>query len=691
MANFILKYKKSILILVLIISIFSAVMFFFVEINYDLTDFLPENVPSSLALIELENSFSDDIPNLNVFIRNVGIPDALSAKDRLLRIPGVSAVLWLDDVADIYHPLSTIDSKIVSSWYNNEGALFLVSGNTERSTFIIDEIKNAFGKNVIMSGPLLNQATIQSLTTGEVSKIIFYVVPLVLLVLFISTSSWFEPLLFLITIGVAILINEGTNVLIGEISYVTQSTSAVLQLAVSMDYAVFLLHSFSRYREKGEGVEVAMKHAMRESAPAVAASATTTVFGFLALTLMKFKLGPNMGLVLAKGILFSFLSVMLLLPILAVYTSKIMDKTHHRSFLPSFNRFSNGIIRICIPLSLVFVLLIIPSFMAQNNNSFIYGSSGIHSEDSQLWKDAEQIKNLFGQKEQMVIIIPDDEIEKERELADLIKNLPLVDTVISYPTTVGFQIPTEFIPKDQLENFRSKDKGRLIIYGNVPDEGQETFELVEKIKMLSEKIYGDNYHLLGQSVVNYDLKDTIVKDGPLVNGAAIIAIGLVLLITFRSLVLPFILLMTIEGAVWINLGMPYFMGSDLNYIGFLIISSVQLGATVDYGILFASNYMRNRQNEPAKESARLSIKNTAASIMTPATILAIACLILGFVSTNGIISELGLMLGRGALISAAMVLLFLPALLMIFDKAIQKTTWFGKSLTNVSAIDDKNS
>ena len=318
------------------------------------------------------------------------------------------------------------------------------------------------------------------------------------------------------------------------------------------------------------------------------------------------------------------------------------------------------------------MLLIIPSFMAQNNNSFIYGSSGIHSEDSQLWKDAEQIKNLFGQKEQMVIIIPDDEIEKERELADLIKNLPLVDTVISYPTTVGFQIPTEFIPKDQLENFRSKDKGRLIIYGNVPDEGQETFELVEKIKMLSEKIYGDNYHLLGQSVVNYDLKDTIVKDGPLVNGAAIIAIGLVLLITFRSLVLPFILLMTIEGAVWINLGMPYFMGSDLNYIGFLIISSVQLGATVDYGILFASNYMRNRQNEPAKESARLSIKNTAASIMTPATILAIACLILGFVSTNGIISELGLMLGRGALISAAMVLLFLPALLMIFRKAYKK-------------------
>ncbi|MGI6751685.1 MAG: efflux RND transporter permease subunit [Anaerovoracaceae bacterium] len=680
MANRILKYKKSILIIIGMIAISSAAMMLNVQINYDLTDFLPENVPSSIALKELEESFTDDIPNLNVYIRGINLPNALIAKERLLNLSGVSSVLWLDDVADIYYPLSTIDHKTVSSWYRDEGALFLVSGDTDRSTEIVEQIKDSFGKDVTLSGPLLNQATIQTLTTGEVSKIIFYIVPLILLVLFISTSSWFEPLLFLITIGVAILINEGTNVFIGEISYVTQSTSAVLQLAVSMDYAVFLLHSFSRFREKGEMVEVAMKHAMRESAPAVAASATTTVFGFLALTLMKFKLGPNMGMVLAKGILFSFLSVMILLPILAVYSTRIMDKTHHSSFIPSFQGFSKVVLKICVPLSLIFMLIIIPNFMAQKNNSFIYGSSGIHNEDSQLWKDAEEINRLFGQKQQMVIILPDGDISKEKFLSDALKNLPLIDDVISYPLTVGIQVPTGFMPENQLKIFQSGDKKRIILYGNVSEEGEESFALVEEIRSICKDLYGNDYHLLGQCVVNYDLKDTIVKDGPLVNGAAIIAIGLVLLITFRNLILPFILLLTIEGAVWINLGMPYFIGSNLNYIGFLIISSVQLGATVDYGILFANNYMRMRKDQSSRDAARLTIKNTAASIITPAIILAIACLILWFVSTNGIISELGLMLGRGAIISATMVLLFLPALLIIFDKAIRKTTWSERTL-----------
>ncbi len=656
------------------IAVLSAVMILFVDINYDLTDFLPASVPSAMALKELENTFSDEIPNLNVFLEGVSIPEALSAKERFKEISGILSVLWLDDAVDIYQPLSTLDDQMVSSWYRDEGALFLVSGDTELSTDVIDGIKDLFGEDTIMSGPLLNQATIQSLSTGEVSKIIFFVIPLVMIVLFISTSSWFEPVLFLITIAVAILINEGTNIFMKDISYVTQSTSAVLQLAVSMDYAVFLLHSFSGYRESGLEVEQAMKNAMRESTSAIAASAVTTVFGFLALTLMKFRLGPNMGLVLAKGILFSFLSVMLLLPILAVYTTKIMDKTHHRSFLPSFTGFSKLVMRICIPLALVFIILIVPSFLAQKNNSFIYGSSGINTEDSILAKNERKIEELFGQKQQMVIIVPDEDITKEERLTNELMELPLIDTIISYPMTVGSQIPLEFLSDKQLENFRAKGKSRIIAYANTTDEGQEAFGLVEQVRNISREIYGDDYHFLGQNVVNYDLKDTIVKDGPLVSGAAILAIGMVLLITFKSLSLPIILLLTIEGAVWINLGLPYFMGTDLNYIGSLIISSVQLGATVDYGILFASHYMKYRKTEGAKEAARMAVENTAASIITPASILAIACLILWTISSNGIISELGLMLGRGAVISAAMVLLFLPALLRIFDKTISKTT-----------------
>lgn len=670
----IIEYKKIILILLLGLAFLSAVAMSFVKINYNLIDYLPKDVPSTIAIDVVDNNFSEKIPNLNVYIPDVSIPEAISNKERLASISGVHSVLWLDDLMDVYQPLDILDKNTVEDWYKNGGALYSLAADTKNCVAIIEDIRSIYGEKAILSGELLNQATIQALTTGEVSQILFYVIPLVLIILLLSTGSWFEPILFLITIGVAILINEGTNLFIGEVSYVTQSTSAVLQLAVSMDYAVFLLHSFSKYRNEKNTVEAAMKKAMSESASAIAASATTTVFGFLALTFMKFELGPNMGLVLSKGILFSFLSVLLLLPILAIYTTKLMDKTRHRSFLPSFERFSKFVMRICIPLCIVLILFIVPSFLAQKNNSFIYGSSGIHSEDSQLKIDADYINSIFGVKQQMVLLFPKGNVVKEEALAKAIKDIPHITSVIAYPLTVGTEIPPEFLSNEQISQFRSDKYSRIIFYAETEEEGDEAFTLVETIRNTAAIYYGDNYHLLGQNVINYDLKDTIVKDTPFVNGAAVIAIGIVLLITFRSITLPFILLLTIEGAVWINLGIPYFTGTSLNYIGFLIISSVQLGATVDYGILFTKHYMRNRKNVPKREAARLAITNTTASILTPAGILAISCFILSIVSSNGIISELGMMLGRGAIISSLMVLYFLPALLIIFDKVILKTT-----------------
>lgn len=672
--NKILNFKKFILLIIFVVVILSVLAMTLVQINYDLTDYLPKDAPSTVAMDVIENSFSEAIPNVNVFIPDLTIPQALAYKERLSEIPGVNSVLWLDDVVDIHQPLSTMDLHTVEGWYKDSDALFMLAGDTNESVAIIAEITKVSGEGSILSGALFNQATIQSLSTGEVSQIMFYMVPLVIIILLISTSSWFEPLLFLIAIGVAILINEGTNIFIGEVSYITQATSAVLQLAISMDYAVFLLHSFSKFRSAGNNVEEAMKKAMAESTSAIAASAITTIFGFLALTLMRFQIGLNMGLVLAKGIIFSFLSVMLLLPILAIYTTKIMDKTHHRSFLPSFKGFSKNVVRICIPLALIIFLVIIPSFLAQQKNDFIYGSSGIYSDDSQAQIDANFVKDIFGEKQQMVLLVPEGDAVQEASLNHALKHIPNVTSIISYPNTVGSEIPPEFLSTVQLSQFRSSGYSRYIFYAETTEEGEEAFALVAAVKEATTAHYGENFYLLGQNVVNYDLKQTIIKDTPRVNGVAIISIGLVLLLTFRSLTIPLILLLTIEGAIWINLGIPYFRGTSLNYVGFLIISAVQLGATVDYGILFAHEYMKKRKTCAKRKAAELSIFNTAASILTPASILALASVALGIVSTNGIISELGLMLGRGALISAFMVLCFLPALLVLFDPVIQKTT-----------------
>lgn len=344
----------------------------FVEINYDLTSYLPKDVPSTIAMDVVENSFKEEIPNINVFIPEVTIPQALAYKEAMSKIDGVGTVLWLDDLVDIHQPIATMDLNTVEDWYKDGNALFMLGGDTEKSVAIVSEVSKVSGEDSILTGALVNQSTIQTLSTGEVSKILLYMVPLVLIILLISTSSWFEPILFLIAIGVAILINEGTNIFIGEISYITQATSAVLQLAVSMDYAVFLLHAFSKFRNEGNNVEVAMKKAMADSTSAIAASATTTIFGFLALTLMRFEIGLNMGIVLAKGIVFSFLSVMLLLPILVIYTTKIMDKTHHRSFIPSFEKVSRVVVRICIPLAMVIFLVIIPSFSTTKKRLYLW-------------------------------------------------------------------------------------------------------------------------------------------------------------------------------------------------------------------------------------------------------------------------------------------------------------------------------
>ncbi len=585
---------------------------------------------------------------------------------------------------DIYEPLEMADQQIVESWYREGGALFVLSVNTENSVAAINKIRDISGENSMLSGEAVNQATVQSTTMDEISMIMLYVLPLVLLILFFATSYWFEPVLFLITIGAAILINEGTNIFLSDISYVTRATSAVLQLAVSIDYAVFLLHSFARFRHKGDDIKEAMKKAMINSSSAIAASAATTVFGFLALTLMKFKIGPDMGFVLAKGVLISYISVMVLLPALVMYTAKWMDKTHHRSFMPSFKGLGRVAARICIPLAAVIFLIGVPSYLAQKNNEFMYGSSGMHSENSEVRKEAEAINNIFGEAQQMVLLVPEGKPASENELAKALIQVPKVTSVISYSNMVGVQIPAEFLQDAQLSQLRSGGYSRLILYASTSDEGEEAFAVVEAVRKIAGEYYGDVYHLIGQSVINYDLKDTITKDYFPVTIASIIAIGLVLLITFRSVSIPLILLLTIEGAIWINLGLPYFTGDSLNYIGYQIVSAVQLGATIDYGILFVQRYMEHRKELEKREAARLAVSDTAASILAPAGILAIAGMILGLISSNGIISQLGTILGRGAAISAAMVLLFLPALLILFDGTIMKTTLNGGKMKKMS-------
>ena len=672
-ANGILNHRKIVLVLFIVAALACALLSTFVKVNYNLSDYLPDNAPSTAALKVMQQSFKEDIPNASIYIKNVSIPQALDYKAKIAAVPGVENVLWLDDVVDVRQPLEVQDQNTVASWYKDGGALFSVTVSNDNIVESVQSLRSIVGDNGAIAGDAVNRADSQSTYSKEIFQIMLFLIPLILIILLLSTSSWFEPVLFLAAIGIAIVINMGTNIFQGQISFVTQSTTAILQLAISMDYAIVLLHSFARFKKEGLTLKEAMAKAMVKSFVVIASSAATTAVGFSVLGLMQFKIGPDLGFALAKGVVLSFVCVAVLLPVLVLIFARLMEKTRHRSLLPSFDKFGKFVSKICIPLAVVVLILIVPSYLAQRNNQFVYGSSGMLGAESQAKQDANEINGIFGKSQMMVLLVPVGSPAQEVKLSNALKNVQDVKSVISYDSAVGEEIPSEILTKDQAAEFRSGGYSRMILTVDTPDEGEAAFSAVENVRNAAGQYYSQ-YYLLGESVVNYDLKNVITADYMPVTIAALVAIGIILLITFRSLSIPILLLLAIEGATWINLGLPYFTGDSLNYIGYQIISAVQLGATVDYGILFTHHYLSNRRFLDKKESVQMALGTTTATVLTPAMILIVAGVTLGLVSSNGIISQMGSVLGRGTAISAAVVLLALPGLLMLFDKLIQKTT-----------------
>lgn len=675
LVNGILKYKKSILvffILATVISLFTSSM---VNINYNIMDYLPEEAPSTKALDVMNEEYDKGAANVRVVLKDVSIVDALKYKEKIKKVDGVDDIQWLDDVVNIKEPLELQNQDTIESWYKNNEALFSITVNEDKEESAIDEIGEIIGENGMISGSAVNIVFAQETTEKELIKMMVILIPIILIILFLTTSSWFEPVLFLSTIGIAIIINSGTNLILGEISFVTKAAGSILQLAVSMDYSIFLLHRFSEFRNEGLAVKEAMKEAILKSVSSILSSGLTTVVGFAALIVMKFKIGPDMGFVMLKAICLSLISVLVLLPVLALYCYKLIDKTQHKNFMPKFNKFAKVSYKFRHISIILFLLLLIPCFLAQQNNSFSYGASEIYSDEStKIGHDTAAINKEFGKTNPLVLMVPKGDLVSERALCDELENIDKITSITSYAETVGITIPTEYVPDDTLSQLISDNYSRFIIVANVKVEGDETFALIDEIRNLAYKYYDDSYYFLGESVNTLDLKETIEDDNKKVNAISIIAIMIILLLTFKSLSLPIILVLVIEFSIWSNLTFNYFIGNDVFYIAYLIISSIQLGATIDYAILFTNRYIENRETMNKKEATQATISTTTVSILTSASILATAGIILGEISTNSIIAQLGILVGRGAILSLILVLFVLPALLMLLDKLIAKTT-----------------
>lgn len=671
----IIKFRKTILIAFGLVALVSVFFLPGTSVNYNMVDYLPKEANSTQAISVLKTEFNDGLPNLSVMIKNVTVQEALNYKEQLSSLEGVTSVMWLDDVIGksklITTPLSFLDTSITENYYKDESALFSLVIENGKEAIATNSIYALIGDDDAVAGEALTNARAQSSSTTEVVNAMIILLPVILIILIIATVSWLEPILFLLTIGIAILINMGSNIFIGEVSFITKTVSPVLQLAVSLDYAIFLLHSFTEKRKENEPNE-AMFLAMKESLPTIAASAMTTIIGFSALIFMRFEIGADLGLNLLKGIVLSFISVMVFLPVVTLIAHNWIDKTMHKNWMPHHGGISKALLRVRIPLLIVAFVVMLPAFLGQSHVSFLYGM-GVESEQSKSFTDLKAIEDVFGDANTLLLIVPKETVAKEFALCEDLKAINYVNSVISYSEAVGTLIPSIYVPDAAVDNFYSENYTRIIIYTNLPAEGEVTFSTIDHIMKAAKDSYGD-FYLTGQSASLNDMKNVVSVDMGRINIIAIIGIFIVLLITFRSLTIPILLIFTIETAIWINLSVPYFMDTKISFIGYLILSTVQLGATVDYAILVTHRYLEARQHEPKKEAMYSALKNNIGAVLISAAILATAGFTLAGTTQNPVIKELGTLLGRGTTLSFVMVVAVLPALLILFDTIIQKTT-----------------
>ena len=725
--DFIVKRRRFFLIFWAVMLVGSIILIPFVKINYDTTEYLPGDakVKKSLAVMEKEFGLNGQA---SIMIGEVTISEAVRYKKNLASTDGVAEIIWLDNFIepamleqlDQFLKDNNIDQmmdigsiKGLDQFYHKKHALFQVLfTEDEYSLKTGDAIEALRGKldrlevDYAMTGMAISSYYTRVLTTSEVFKITLYVIPIILIILIIFTSSWIEPLLFVLVVASSVLVNMGTNIIFPSISFLTNSTASLLQLAITMDYAIFLLHRYTKEREEGQPALEAIKNAMTASFLPINSSMLTTAAGFAALIFMRYSIGLDLALVMIKGILLSIVTTFTLMPPLILLFDKLLQKTKHRPFFPGLGKFTKYIHKLRYILPILVLLIIIPSYTTQNKNHFIYGQDAMSaSENTKPGQETKQVESVFGKSNPIVLLVPNDvDIQYERDLIDelqtelnvLLKKeisvqaLSTVTNIESYmpsfdalppilkdfinqifnPDWIVTQMPEDF--KDQLQ---SENYNRIIISIPTDEESAIAFEAVEKIDTIVYRYYFDEYHLISSSSSVLEVKKLVESDFIVINILSIALVLLILFFSFKSLTIPLILVLCIELSVWINMSIPYLTNEPLIFIGYIIVSSVQLGATIDYGILLSQNYLNDRKEMSRKEAFKKSIVQSGPSILTSALILASAGYSLKFVSSIEGVSSLGELIGRGALLSGFFVLILLPQILFIFDTWIEKTTY----------------
>lgn len=675
----IVKFRVPILILSIILLIPAVWGYVNTRINYDVLTYLPEDIETMQGQEIMTNDFGIGAFSM-LMVDGMEDKEIVKLKEKVEKVDGVENVLWYDSLADISVPQSVLPSKLYDEYNTEDGtmmAVFFKDGTSSDETMkAITEIRKITGEQCFLSGMSAIVEDTKELAEKETPLYVLIAVALSALVLAITMESIFVPVLFLLSIGIAIVYNLGTNVFFGEISYITKALAAVLQLGVTMDYSIFLMHSYQEQQVRYNGdKERAMAHAISQTFSSVIGSSVTTVAGFIALCFMSFTLGKDIGIVMAKGVIFGVLVCVTVLPSMILCCDKLIEKTKHKPLLPDIGRISDKVTKRYVIYVVAFVILLFPAIYGNNHTGVYYNLDESLPKDLPSVIANTKLKEDYNMNTTHMILVDSSVAGSDvKKMSQEIEKVDGVKWVLGLDNLVGSGVPTDILPESVTSMLKNDKYQLLMVNSTYKVATDKVNKQIEQIDKIMDK-YDKGAMLVGEGPLTKDLINITDTDFKRVSAVSIGIVFVIILLLFRSITLPVILVGVIEFAIFVNMGIPFYTGTKLPFVASIVIGTIQLGATVDYAILMTTRYQRERSRGAGKfDAITTAHKFSAQSIIVSALSFFAATIGVGLYSNIDMISSLCILMARGALISMVVVVLILPSLFMVFDKIIVKTS-----------------
>lgn len=675
----IVKFRVPILILSIILLIPAVWGYVNTRINYDVLTYLPEDIETMQGQEIMTNDFGIGAFSM-LMVDGMEDKEIVKLKEKVEKVDGVENVLWYDSLADISVPQSVLPSKLYDEYNTEDGtmmAVFFKDGTSSDETMkAITEIRKITGEQCFLSGMSAIVEDTKELAEKETPLYVLIAVALSALVLAITMESIFVPVLFLLSIGIAIVYNFGTNVFFGEISYITKALAAVLQLGVTMDYSIFLMHSYQEQQVRYNGdKERAMAHAISQTFSSVIGSSVTTVAGFIALCFMSFTLGKDIGIVMAKGVIFGVLVCVTVLPSMILCCDKLIEKTKHKPLLPDIGRISDKVTKRYVIYVVAFVIILFPAIYGNNHTGVYYNLDESLPKDLPSVIANTKLKEDYNMNTTHMILVDSSVAGSDvKKMSQEIEKVDGVKWVLGLDNLVGSGVPADMLPESVTGMLKNDKYQLLMVNSTYKVASNKVNKQIEEIDKILDK-YDKSAMLVGEGPLTKDLINITDTDFKRVSAVSIGIVFVIILLLFKSVTIPVILVGVIEFAIFVNMGIPFYTGTKLPFVASIVIGTIQLGATVDYAILMTTRYQRERSRGAGKfDAITTAHKFSAQSIIVSALSFFAATIGVGLYSNIDMISSLCILMARGALISMVVVVLILPSLFMVFDKIIVKTS-----------------